>query len=133
MPQFPYMELVMWPGILVTYWSLTVVDFGVSVTWLACLHTKYLPATPCQVFRNASYVETRQCVILNVIIVTLCHVYSLCIGDVMCGGCWCQNWYKEINKWLSSRVGVLAIDSGSKSEIDRSLGLLNVASMLHLI
>jgi len=40
-----------------------------------------------QVFRNASYVETRQCVILNVIIVTLCHVYSLCIGDVMCGGC----------------------------------------------
>jgi hypothetical protein len=33
-----------------------------------------------------------------------------------------QNWYKEINKWLGSRVGVLAIDSGSKAEIDRSLG-----------
>ena len=35
-----------------------------------------------------------------------------------------QNWYNEINKWLGSRVGVMAIDSGSKAEIDKSLGTL---------
>lgn len=32
-----------------------------------------------------------------------------------------KNWYNEINKWLGSRVGVLAIDSGTKAEIDQSL------------
>ena len=32
-----------------------------------------------------------------------------------------KNWCNEINKWLSGRVGVLAIDSGSKQEIDRNL------------
>lgn len=32
-----------------------------------------------------------------------------------------KNWYNEINKWLKGRVNVLAIDSGSKDEIDRNL------------
>ena len=32
-----------------------------------------------------------------------------------------QNWHKEINKWLNGRVSVLAIDSGSKEDIDRNL------------
>jgi hypothetical protein len=32
-----------------------------------------------------------------------------------------QNWFNEINKWLNGRVFPLAIDSGSKSEIDKSL------------
>jgi len=32
-----------------------------------------------------------------------------------------QNWYKEIDKWLAGRVGVLPIDTGSKEEIDRKL------------
>jgi len=26
---------------------LTTVAFGIPVTWLSCLHTKHLPATPC--------------------------------------------------------------------------------------
>jgi DNA repair and recombination RAD54-like protein len=32
-----------------------------------------------------------------------------------------QNWYNEINKWLSGRVNVLVIDSSSKDKIDRDL------------
>lgn len=33
-----------------------------------------------------------------------------------------QNWYNELNKWLGNRINALAIDSGTKSEIDRDLG-----------
>lgn len=32
-----------------------------------------------------------------------------------------KNWYNEINKWLKGRVNALAIDSGSKDDIDRNL------------
>lgn len=32
-----------------------------------------------------------------------------------------RNWYKEIDKWLAGRVGVLPIDTGSKDEIDQKL------------
>lgn len=32
-----------------------------------------------------------------------------------------QNWSKEIGKWLGGRVHPLAIDSGSKEEIDKKL------------
>ena len=32
-----------------------------------------------------------------------------------------QNWYNEISKWLGTRINPLAIDAGSKDEIDRNL------------
>ncbi|KAF7491029.1 DNA repair and recombination -like protein [Sarcoptes scabiei] len=32
-----------------------------------------------------------------------------------------KNWYNEINKWLGMRVNALAIEGGSKEEIDRKL------------
>ena len=32
-----------------------------------------------------------------------------------------QNWYKEFNKWLGSKISALSIDSGSKEEIDKQL------------
>lgn len=32
-----------------------------------------------------------------------------------------QNWSNEIYKWLKSRINPLAVDSGSKDEIDRTL------------
>ena len=32
-----------------------------------------------------------------------------------------QNWYNEINKWLGGKVNSIAIDSGTKSEIDKQL------------
>lgn len=32
-----------------------------------------------------------------------------------------QNWYNEINKWLSGRVNALVIDSASKDKIDKDL------------
>lgn len=32
-----------------------------------------------------------------------------------------QNWANEINKWLGGKINSLAIDSGSKDEIDRNL------------
>lgn len=34
-----------------------------------------------------------------------------------------KNWYNEISKWLGSRINVLAIDSGTKKEIDVNLGM----------
>ena len=30
-----------------------------------------------------------------------------------------KNWEKEVNKWLAGKVQTLAIDSGSKDEIDK--------------
>ena len=35
-----------------------------------------------------------------------------------------KNWEKEVNKWLGDRVRTLAIDSGSKEEIDRYIRVL---------
>lgn len=32
-----------------------------------------------------------------------------------------KNWYNEISKWLGSKINPLAIDAGSKDEIDRNL------------
>lgn len=32
-----------------------------------------------------------------------------------------QNWYNEINKWLKGKLNALAIDSGTKSQIDSNL------------
>lgn len=32
-----------------------------------------------------------------------------------------QNWYNEINKWLKGKLNALAIDSGTKTEIDSKL------------
>ena len=36
-----------------------------------------------------------------------------------------QNWYNEISKWLGSRINPLAIDTGTKDEIDRNLSKLS--------
>ncbi|OBS70513.1 hypothetical protein A6R68_00934 [Neotoma lepida] len=33
-----------------------------------------------------------------------------------------KNWYNEVGKWLGGRIQPLAIDGGSKDEIDRKLG-----------
>lgn len=33
-----------------------------------------------------------------------------------------KNWHNELNKWLGNRINPLAIDSGSKDDIDRNLG-----------
>ncbi len=38
-----------------------------------------------------------------------------------------KNWHNELTKWLGNRVNPLAIDSGSKDEIDRNLGTLAAA------
>jgi hypothetical protein len=32
-----------------------------------------------------------------------------------------QNWYNEIFKWLGQKINPLAIDSGTKDEIDKNL------------
>lgn len=34
-----------------------------------------------------------------------------------------KNWHNELHKWLSGRISALAIDSGSKDEIDKKLGM----------
>lgn len=33
-----------------------------------------------------------------------------------------RNWYNEVGKWLGGRIQPLAIDGGSKDEIDQKLG-----------
>lgn len=35
-----------------------------------------------------------------------------------------RNWYNEVGKWLGGRVTPVAIDGGSKDDIDRQLGSL---------
>lgn len=35
-----------------------------------------------------------------------------------------RNWYNEVGKWLEGRVTPVAIDGGSKDDIDRQLGSL---------
>ena len=35
---------------------------------------------------------------------------------------WFQNWYNELHKWLGGRISALAIDSGTKDQIDKNLG-----------
>lgn len=42
-------------------------------------------------------------------------------GIIVCPSSLVRNWYNEINKWLKNRVNALAIDNGSKSDIDRDL------------
>ena len=32
-----------------------------------------------------------------------------------------KNWYNEIHKWLGGKIEPLAIDGGSKAEIDKQL------------
>lgn len=34
-----------------------------------------------------------------------------------------KNWYNEVGKWLGGRIQPLAIDGGSKDEIDQKLGM----------
>lgn len=41
-----------------------------------------------------------------------------------------RNWYNEVQKWLGARVTPVAIDGGSKDEIDRRLGTLPFSSLL---
>ncbi|XP_012945594.1 DNA repair and recombination protein RAD54-like [Aplysia californica] len=40
---------------------------------------------------------------------------------IVCPSSLVKNWHNELAKWLGSRIQALAVDSGSKSEIDRNL------------
>lgn len=42
-----------------------------------------------------------------------------------------RNWFSEVQKWLGGRVTPVAIDGGSKEEIDRHLGTLLFSSIKH--
>ena len=45
---------------------------------------------------------------------------------VVCPSSLVKNWFNEMNKWLGARISPLAMDGGSKSDIDRSLsGFMN--------
>lgn len=41
-----------------------------------------------------------------------------------------RNWYNEVGKWLGGRIPSLAIDGGSKDEIDNKLGMTSVQCLL---
>ncbi|KAL4236946.1 DNA repair and recombination protein RAD54-like [Mactra antiquata] len=40
---------------------------------------------------------------------------------IVCPSSLVKNWYNEISKWLGNKINALAVDSGSKDEIDRNL------------
>lgn len=40
---------------------------------------------------------------------------------IVCPSSLVKNWYNEMNKWLGNKINALAIDNGSKSDIDRDL------------
>ena len=42
-----------------------------------------------------------------------------------------KNWYNEVGKWLGGRIQPLAIDGGSKNEIDQKLGMEPLQRWLH--
>lgn len=51
-----------------------------------------------------------------------------------------KNWYNEVEKWLGGRIQPLAIDGGSKHEIDNKLGMeagswrwLFLSSAIHVL
>lgn len=45
---------------------------------------------------------------------------------VVCPSSLVKNWYNEINKWLPNKIAPLAVDSGSKDQIDKDLsGFMN--------
>ena len=48
-------------------------------------------------------------------------IFSHFFEDNDCYYIYSQNWYNEITKWLGNKVQCLAVDSGSKDEIDRNL------------
>jgi len=41
---------------------------------------------------------------------------------IVCPSSLVKNWHNELSKWLGNRITAMAVDSGSKSEIDRNLG-----------
>ena len=55
---------------------------------------------------------------------TVCVCVCLCVYS--------QNWHKEIEKWLGGRVHPLAIDSGSKEEIDTALSKSPKSALYHM-
>ena len=74
-------------------------------------------------------------VIDKAVVVTPSSLVKVCVCVCVCVWCvcvcaflppslppsLCQNWHKEIDKWLGGRVHPLAIDSGTKEQIDSSL------------
>ncbi|XP_060559787.1 DNA repair and recombination protein RAD54-like [Ruditapes philippinarum] len=53
---------------------------------------------------------------------------------IVCPSSLVKNWYNELNKWLGTKINALAVDSGSKSDIDRNLSeyfILSVISHVH--
>ena len=60
-------------------------------------------------------------------VLALCLAFFLCLSPPLPS----QNWHKEIEKWLGGRIHPLAIDSGSKEQIDSSLSKTGVTCILY--
>ena len=49
---------------------------------------------------------------------------------MVCPSSLVRNWYNEINKWLPNRINALAMDGGTKAEIDKNLSTFFLESEL---
>lgn len=101
---------------------------GVKFLW-ECVTSRRIPGSHgCIMADEMGLGKTLQCITL---IWTLLHQSPECKPEidkamVVSPSSLVKNWYNEVGKWLGGRIQPLAIDGGSKDEIDRKLeGFMN--------
>ncbi|XP_075688153.1 DNA repair and recombination protein RAD54-like [Rhinoderma darwinii] len=96
---------------------------GVKFLW-ECVTGRRIPGSRgCIMADEMGLGKTLQCITL---MWTLLRQSPDCKPDidkavVVCPSSLVKNWYNEVGKWLEGRIEPLAIDGGSKEEIDRKL------------
>lgn len=101
---------------------------GVKFLW-ECVTSRRIPGSHgCIMADEMGLGKTLQCITL---MWTLLHQSPECKPEidkamVVSPSSLVKNWYNEVGKWLGGRIQPLAIDGGSKDEIDRKLeGFMN--------
>ena len=108
---------------IVSIWTLICVQ-GVKFLW-DCVTGRRIPDSfGCIMADEMGLGKTLQCIAL---LWTLLRQSPDCKPEidkaiVVSPSSLVRNWYNEVGKWLGGRVTPVAIDGGSKEEIDRKLG-----------
>lgn len=102
-----------------------VIPQGVKFLW-ECVTSRRIPGSHgCIMADEMGLGKTLQCITL---IWTLLRQSPECKPEidkavVVSPSSLVKNWYNEVGKWLGGRIQPLAIDGGSKDEIDQKLGM----------